>query len=465
MKKQKQLFVILAAALILIGSYGILKLSNNKKMVSEESVESGYEAPESWKLTELDETELNSVTLENTAGRFTLIRKENDWLVQNRENLKLDPQAKAGFIMSFLRIISFDQISPDSSTAADYGLGEKSSKAILGLTEGSEITLMIGSANPSGSGHYIQKKGDPAIYLVSSYMTQALLADVNILRDRTLPGINSQEFAYMKIKGDREIEIVPYFQFETFESGLSNFLMTSPYKRPVPVNSETFSKEIENLFKGLFVESFPGDDTDTSVTGLNESARILLMKDRSGAELNLLVGKEDGQGGYYCKLAEDPGIFTIKKESLKLVDMKPFDLADHFIRLIGIDLIDRLTVRFGSKTWVGSIKRLNEENEEFYFQGKKIEEDAFKKMYQEVLYLLTEGENSQTLEENADPKITIEYTGNSENPGKTRAEFYDYDENYYAVRVDSNPSEFLIGRYQLDDLREYLENFTGFEEE
>jgi len=462
LKKKKQLFVILAVALILSGAYGLVNLSKNKNLKSEESIESSYEVPESWKLTELDEADLNSVTLDNEAGRFTLVRKADDWLVQNRENLKLDPQAKAEFIMSFLRVISFDQISPNSSNAVAYGLDENSNKAILGLTDGSEIILSIGSTNPSGSGHYVQNEGDPAIYLLSSYISQALLANVNMLRDRSLPSINPQELAYMKISGNREIEIVPHFQFETFESGLSHFLMTSPYKRPVPVNSETFSKEMENLFKGLFIQSFPGDDTDSSVTGLNESAKILTMKDTSGAELNLLVGKDDGQGGLYCKLPEDPGIFTISKDSLKLVNMRPFDLADHFIRLIGIDLIDRLTVRRGSKTWEGSIKRLDKETEEYYFQGKKIEEDPFKEMYQKVLYLLSEGETPEGTQVSANAEITIEYTGNSANPGKTKAEFYNYNDDYYAVRIDSNPSEFLIGRYQLDVIFSDITIDTGF---
>lgn len=464
MKKKKQLFIILATALILIGGYGIVKFSKNKKIDSEESTASDIEAPESWKLVDLDEADLISVTLDNEAGRFTLIRNENDWFVQNRENLKLDPQAKAGFVMSLLRVVSFDRISPDGKDAAAYGLDENCSRAILGLADGSDLSLSFGSSNPSGSGHYVQREGDPAVYLISSYISQAFLADLNMLRDRSLPGINPQEFAYMKITGDREIEIVPHFQFETFDSGLSHFLMISPYQRPVPVNSEKFSKEMENLFKGLFIQSFQEDDTAVTVTGLNERARTLTIKDKSGAELEILIGKDDGQGGYYCKLPGDPGIFTINKDSLKLVDMKPFELADHFIRLIGIDLIDRLRVSSGDRTWEGSIKRLDDETDEFYFQGKLIEEDPFKGMYQEVLYLLSEGEIPQGFKEEGDPEITIEYTGNSENPGKTRADFYPFDDDYYSVRVDSNPSEFLIGRYQLEDLLEYLENFTGYED-
>ena len=138
-------------------------------------------------------------------------------------------------------------------------------------------------------------------------------------------------------------------------------------------------------------------------------------------------------------------------------DLKPFDLADHFVRLVNIDLVDSLTVRAAGESWEASITRIDEETAEYFFQGERIDESPFKKMYQEVLYLLSEGEIPGRFSP-GEAVVTVEYRGNA---GTTRADFFEYNSDYFAVGIDGYTAEFLIGRYQVENLLDYLRNFSG----
>jgi hypothetical protein len=410
----------------------------------------------------LVEADLAAVTLYCEGGRFSLENRDGGWVVLGQENLKLEPRAVSALLMSVIRIISFEQISPDSTGAEEFGLTAECSKVLLKKNDGTEITILLGSLNPSGTGHYVQKAGDPAIYLLASYISGQLLMDLNTMRDRSLPAVNPEELTYISIKGERTVEIVPYFQFDPFGSNMYPFLMTSPYKRPVGIDSEAISRGMESLLTNLMIRDFVSAETPLLTTGLDGSALRLSLGDKSGGELNLLIGKKTGDGGYYCKIPGNPEIFTLAGENLSLAFLKPFELADHFVRLINIDLVDGLSIRTPGESWEASIKRIDEETAEYFFQGKQIDEDPFKKMYQEVLYLLSEGE----IPEDFSPGkalVTIEYRGTVDNPGTTRADFFEYDSDFYAIGIDSYEPEFLIGKYQVEDLLDYLRNFKGTE--
>ena len=49
---------------------------------------------------------------------------------------------------------------------APYGLQEPEMQATLVLTDGTTITLNVGVENPRRTGRYVQKVGDPLVYLV-----------------------------------------------------------------------------------------------------------------------------------------------------------------------------------------------------------------------------------------------------------------------------------------------------------
>jgi hypothetical protein len=67
----------------------------------------------------------------------------------------------------------------DVDNLADFGLQPPQVQATLAFSDGTTIDLSIGTTNPGGASRYVQKAGDPSVYLVSVSDLQGLLGLVD----------------------------------------------------------------------------------------------------------------------------------------------------------------------------------------------------------------------------------------------------------------------------------------------
>ncbi len=458
MTQKKQLSLLLALLIVLLSGYGIFTILEKNSMPPAEEEASGSSAIQTWDLTNLDETEVRTIEFSNENGRFTLERSDDDWTVKDNSQIKLDPRMISQAVLPLMHMYSIEKIEGGDISFSEYGITGDSRHLKITTTEGREILMKIGSPNPAGSGFYVNIEGEPEIHILPNSISWKLLIDLDSLRDRSLPSIDPSNLSYLKIDGSETIEIVPFYEFDPFLSTMSSMLMIQPYDPPVAVDNEAYGKAMESFFQGLTIRSFVDEGTSLETTGLDSSAKRLYMKDHGGSELTLLIGKENAEEEVYCAIPGREGIFTLAKETLALADLKPFDLADRFVRLVPLDRVQGFRIEGKGQVWEGHFVRQDEDNADYYFQGQPIEEGPFKKIYQQILYLLTEGEIQGSFTA-GEPEFSVTYIGREDsNPGSTTIEFYPYNRDYYAFSVDGRPPRFLIGRYQIDGLVKYLEN-------
>ncbi len=464
MKKRNQLILSLTV-LILLGT-GFLVI-NGKTEEEHESSEPAA-SRDSFVLSDLAEDELAKLKVENSFGSYTLISgaEEGEGFTLEDEDRPLNQNAAAGLAYSLRSLKSTEKLEDSFHTAADYGLDRPS--AILSLTtrDGGSSIIKLGSLTPSGSGYYCTREGDPALYLLSSYSAGGLTAPVTVLFDRSLPEVNLQELQRLTIRTrrtGRTIEIVPYFPYEALSSSLSTLLMVKPYARPVGVNSQKFGENLERLAKNLRILDFAENGEETGLGSKVPTGGVLYLQDKGGRELTMHFGETTADGAeVYCRVQGREGIVILPAEAASLLSLTPFEMADHFVRLISIDSISSFSIATPSESWEGTLRYLDEEKKkgEYSFQGRAVEEEAFKKLYQELLYLLFEGEIGEEFAPSGEVQLTLSYTG-IDGRAQTSAEFYDYSRDFYAVSIDGFPPEFLIGKYQVEELLSYLREFRG----
>lgn len=456
MKKKKQLIIALAALILLGAGYFLMPLLGGDK---EKPQSSNAAVRESYILTEVAEDNFNSLTIENRFGKYTMIPTENGITLQDSESMVLNQQTAGALSYGLRNLTSFEKIEENSSSLKSYGLDNPAGILTVTLSDNSTLQIKLGKATPSGSGYYTMKEGENTVYILSSYMAGSFLNSVDLLRDRTLPQVNFQDLKRLTIKGERIIDIVPYFPYEVFSSSLSPLLMVKPYKRPIAVNTSAYSEHLEAFVKNYQIIDFI--EEGTVETGLKNPA-ALYMKDGKGAELSIEFGNrtEDGSA-VYSRISGIGGVITLPVEAAKITEVEVIELTDRFVRLISIDHISEVRVEYGDELWVGGIKWIDEDTGEFTFQGKSVEEDPFKKMYQEILYLLFEGEIPEPFSPRGEAEFVVSYIGDDNSPGKTTAEFYSYNQDYYAVSIDGYAPEFLIGKYQVESLVKYIRNYEG----
>jgi len=456
-KKNRQLLITLALLLLLGSGYLILGMKGKE----EASLEQQPPAPrESYTLTETGESDLESLTVRNSFGENTFIDRDGLIAVQGQPDIILNQQAALSLVYSLGNIKSYERIEESVAEPGQYGLDEPSASAVLKKKDGSSTVIHLGISNPSKSGYYAFKEGDSAVYLLNSYLGSTFLNSLDLLRDRTLPTVNLQNLKRLTIRRERTIDIVPYFPYEVFSSTLSPFLMVKPYRRPVAVNTQTYSESLEALSGGYSIGRFiTGSEAESA--GISGNSPEIYLLDGEGNEVTITTGNTSDQGEVYCRVSSIEGIVTLPSDALKILHQTPLDFADKFVRLIGIDNIKEVRVEAPGESWTGTVHWLDSERDrgEFTFQGAAVEEDPFKKMYQEILYLLYEGEIPGDFKPSGTPGFKVTYTGNEDSPGQTAAEFFDYNQDYYAVSIDGYPPEFLIGKYQIENLKTYLRDF------
>jgi Domain of unknown function (DUF4340) len=457
LKKKKQLIFAMAVLVLLIAGYLLIPLLNGEK---EEVLNSKTEAREAYILTEINEDSYKSLHIENRLGTYTMIPGENGITLGESESMNLNQQTAAALSFGLRNLSSYEIIDENSSNLESYGLNKPLGILTAVLSDDSKVQIKLGELTPSGSGYYTIKEGDSTVYILSPYMAGSLLNSVDFLRDRTLPLVNYQDLKQLTITGKRTIDIVPYFPFEVFSSSLSPLLMVKPYQRPTAVNTQTYSESLEAFVQNYKIIDFIEEgNTDT---GLENPRAALYMKDGEDSELSISFGNrtEDGSA-VYSRISGFEGIITLPAEAAGITELAAIEMTDRFVRLISIDHVSEVRVEYGDELWVGGIKWIDEDTGEYTFQGEPIEEKPFKKMYQEILYLLFEGEIPETFSPAGKADFRVTYVGDENTPGLTTAEFYKYNQDYYAVSIDEYAPEFLIGKYQVEALVDYIRDFSG----
>ncbi len=97
-----------------------------------------------------------------------------DWRVLQPAEGEAD-EARLIRLSSDLASLQYTRVLADVDNLAEFGLQPPQAQATLVLSDGTTLDLFIGTTNPGGASRYVQKAGDPKVYLVSAYMLQNLL--------------------------------------------------------------------------------------------------------------------------------------------------------------------------------------------------------------------------------------------------------------------------------------------------
>nr|WP_319777132.1 DUF4340 domain-containing protein [uncultured Sphaerochaeta sp.] len=481
-KRSKQMIIAGAAVAVLVGIFFISSNMEKKKAQEEEA------AREAEREANKVETEYKNfipfpseeaVRVEmDFPGRKAVFEKDGDSWTLAEPTYNTVQSAVNTTARGVLDVGSSTVVEENVADWSVYGIGSDSGRTTITSAGGETATVILGNKTPTGSGYYARTEGDNNAYMVFSYSARKLIPDVDALRDRTLPQVNSQALTYVKAEGERTIEMVPYSPFEEFSSNFSSLMLTQPYDEPCPVSMDRLGRFMEAMAATpLAKKSFIDDYASLGELGLDKDhARRLTYRDQDNNSISLLIGKaasdelyvnpseQDGRyignlgprDEYYAMLEGGEEVFTLSGAWAGMVEIDPFSLRDGFVRLIAIDDIDSFSFAVKGQLWAGRIEREGEGDdvkETYFFNDALTSEDDFKDIYQDILYIMYEGEAEPGFKlPKIAPEVTVRYIGTEEHGGSTRADFYPYDDQYYIVSVDGKDALFLVGRYQINDI-------------
>jgi len=444
LKKSRK--IITAVTVLLLLGISLIFLRSEKEKTEDSVVEA--EESKDIQLIDLQRDEVLSIQYDNGGERIIIENNHSQWTVNNGQHSNISSQKLYSLLRALLNLKALETVNFTAENGEQWGLSENSRRIKI-KTKNEAYTIIIGSLNPIQTGFYIEIEEADEIYLIDMFYKKSLTISVDDLRERTLPSFDASLLSSMEIRNKFPIKIVPFGGTDLFSAGLFSFMMVEPYNNTIPVNSERYNKFIETIQTPVEIVDFIDYGTPEDF-GIDENAYNIRIEETQGNVYELIIGAEADNHMVYGKRGSDNQIFTLNKSDLPFLDIKPFDLIDRFPYLVPIDYIDSFTITNENETVSASIKRSGDDIS-FSINDRDAGEKLFKTFYQNVIYLIMEGEVTKSVDMGKpDFSITYKLTG-SDLTGKTLY-FYPYNDEFYAVGRDDIEPEFIIGRYQLNKM-------------
>jgi len=159
--------------LILVGVLAVLAIVTVWVSRLPAPAEEGVE-PTAAPLWGKENQEITAITVTVGLNRVAVQHGAEGWRVTQPSEGEADEARLIG-LTSSLSGLKYTRALADIGNLNDFGLQPPQAQATLVFSDGLTIDLTIGITNPMGTSRYVQKAGDPKVYLVSAYQLQTLL--------------------------------------------------------------------------------------------------------------------------------------------------------------------------------------------------------------------------------------------------------------------------------------------------
>jgi hypothetical protein len=264
-----------------------------------------------------------------------------------------------GLLRNFENFRSERIISKTATATAGFGIGSESGQITI-ETATQTMTFTLGDASPLGGMVYLQKAGDPAVYLVRSSVSAAFNKAVVDLRAKD---IFIEDFSSI---GSLTLSTASgTFVFEQEKTGGWN--MTAPKAMEADPGEVT---GIISGIKDIRVAGFISDDpAENPEFGFSKpTSKAVFTDQKSGKTYELLVGKETGSN-LYVKRGDQPSVYTVAKMNLGFLDKDLNRLRTKQLPRVPRDQVKEVVLQTASETYTISAGA----SETWTLDGKRVD--------------------------------------------------------------------------------------------
>ena len=378
----------------------------------------------------------------------------------NRE-VALDQQAVNSLMRDISSLNAVDIVMEEAEGIFEFGIGQV--VAAAHFTDGSQEVIRLGNLTPDRTRFYMMLNEDPALYLISIGPGERLSRQIEDLVDMALPIVNPMQLThmYLRERGREPLEFGFTGTQAEFEQQFSQFggvqlsMLTPYFGRDFHFSSFQYFalQNFEGFQPSKVVELFP---ENFARFGLEDPLLEFIMADLSGY-FHIIIGDNHDAEYVYMMYGGRPHVFLVQRSYIEdLLGLNPFNFIDRFVALIGIVEVDRITLQSAARGNHELIVNnyLDESNRERIapvVDGQEVDDRAFRNVYQ-ILIGLSYEHQIELQEEPGVPDIVITYHFIDESEPPLVVELFVYDANFYRVRQQPNPVQFVTSRLAVEML-------------
>lgn len=505
--KNKTVKMIIAVAVLAVccGGYAGVKTFVAKQEAKEESEEES----EKTSVFTASADDIKSLDFLVDEKETTFEKKDDQWVKKDEEDFPVN-QTTLSDAASALTSVESDRVLSDVDDLAEYGLDSPSNTIKITCeaeksedkedeeadstedkeTEEKTTTLYIGDKNSSTSQYYVYKDDDKStVYMVESSSIEPftktlydyaqmedfpVISDTDNINKITVKGDKSYELSkntdtnLWTVKGDGDEEKADTATVSSLTTSFGSMAYNSfvDYKCK---DKSTYG--LDDPYAVITVDyTEEQEDTDSSDTSddTNASDSEDSEKTVENKQLVITVGKEADDSNRYVMVNDSDQVYTMSDDTLSaLTDKSEEDFWDMTVNYVSTSDLEELKVNYKGSDYDVNVSRETSEDDDgneketvtYKLDGSEVDETQFTTFYNKLINLAAQKRLTDEFKPEADPEMTVTFI--KEDGNKLEAEYYSYDTNYYAVKVDSKI--YLVNKMTVKELFTAFETLTGTE--
>ncbi|HOY66947.1 MAG TPA: DUF4340 domain-containing protein [Candidatus Ozemobacteraceae bacterium] len=262
---------------------------------------------------------------------------ERNWAVVKPRAYRADRDVAAGIVQTFSDLQS--ELTIVATETVSYGFGSDSLSLVIETGSGT-TALLLGHDAPVGGSVYMQKRGDPNVYVVTNAVAPAFRKTLEDLRDKAIFTENFTDVASVTvIAGSATIELgrTP-----------TGWDMLAPSKMPAD------AAEVSSLIYGIHdlkADRFLAETTPESIeTSFDKPEYKVVLRTANGTGYEFLVAREEG-GMARVRRSGAGDTFLVNASTLAPLRKDFNALRSKDLPQIPSFEVKRLEVRVGTETY------------------------------------------------------------------------------------------------------------------
>lgn len=502
-KKSATLILLLIAMIVLIGAcFWLIKYNDKKDAGNTEETETSTET-----IADIAEDSIQTIYFKNEKTEMTLVKDaDGNWKNEKDESFPVNQTYAQNMSKAFTKLTSTRTLTEGVDDLSGFGLDNPGMSVTVTDKEGKETKVALGIEAPITGGYYAALNGDGKVYIIAaSFYNNFNYDQIQMATVETLPAITAANITHLSVINKDlpgfEIQFNP--EVTSDYAGISNWTMNQPYEIPLSADPDAVNTLLANYTALSFTSCVDYNAKDLSQYGLDSPATSVSLdyyeeftKDSATADaanttdsnttdqqeektridyrLDLFIGSKDADGNYYVKTGDSSAVNTMSADMVdKIINIDAFSIVNHYVNLVNLDTINQVDITFEGKTYTlatekgqatsddGQSGDAKEEITTYYFNGTKVEEDPFKKLYQTIISPTTEHEiPAEYFARNKfeTPYMTLTY--HLIEGGTIEIAYKPYDDSYY-VASTNGIAYFLTDLRKVKDIATALQTFTG----
>lgn len=372
-------------------------------------------------LHQFAESDVTAITVTRPDAALSFYKiADGSWNIEGRDPAEVDAAYVFETVSGAAVLTAIEKLADKVENLADYGLATPLATISVYGEEGLKSSLLFGNKTLDNSAYYTQIAGKPEVYLVAITVAKPFFYTPTQYLKKDIFETTLAEVASVTLKHPTHGEIrILRTADAADEMTLGSWAMTAPYQK------ETRAQETEDWIRSVL--STVGDDIIENTLkapeyGLVTPDATVTVTTKDGSTEKILLST--AKSALY-KVGRDR-IYLLSDGAAGFLDIAPFGLLDPFLCKVDITTL-------ASFAWDGHQVQLGES---YQLDGKKIDTDAFKKAYLELM-MITIFAPAQESDREAIAKAPVfSYTFTAKDGTQTAVSLYEITPQTYLASVN-----------------------------